>query len=59
VRLPRLIGTGRAMEMILTGRGVGAAEAAAIRLANRVAPAGRALAAVQELAAQLAAFPQV
>jgi enoyl-CoA hydratase len=59
VRLPRLIGTSRAMDMILTGRAVGAAEAAAIGLANRVVPAGRALAAAQELAAQLALFPQV
>jgi len=59
VRLPRLIGTGRAMDMILTGRAVDAAEALAFGLANRVVPAGRALAAAQELAAQLAAFPQV
>ena len=58
VRLPRLIGASRAMDMILTGRAVDAAEAAAIGLANRVAP-GQALAAAQELAAQLAAFPQV
>jgi enoyl-CoA hydratase len=47
------------MDMILTGRAVDAAEAAAIGLANRVVPAGQALAAAQELAAQLAAFPQV
>jgi enoyl-CoA hydratase len=58
VRLPRLIGESRAMDLILTGRPVGAAEAERIGLVNRVAPAGQSLAAAQELAAQLAGFPQ-
>ena len=58
VRLPRLIGLSRAMDMILTGRAVGAAEAERIGLVNRVVPAGQSLAAAQELAAELAAFPQ-
>jgi enoyl-CoA hydratase len=58
VRLPRLIGLSRALDLILTGRPVDAAEALAIGLANRVVPAGGALEAAQELAAQLAAFPQ-
>jgi enoyl-CoA hydratase len=58
VRLPRLIGASRAMDMILTGRPVGAAEAERIGLVNRVVPAGTSLGAAQELAAELARFPQ-
>jgi len=58
VRLPRLIGESRALDLILTGRPVAAEEALALGLANRVVPAGRALAAALELAAQIADFPQ-
>jgi enoyl-CoA hydratase len=58
VRLPRLIGTSRAMDMILTGRPVDAAEALAIGLVNRVVGCGEGLAAAQELARSLARFPQ-
>ena len=58
VRLPRLIGQSRALDMILTGRGVSGTEAAEWGLANRVTEPGRALDAAQELAAALSAFPQ-
>lgn len=58
VRLPRLIGHSRAMDMILTGRAVAAAEAQAIGLANRVVPKGQSRQAAEELATQLAALPQ-
>jgi enoyl-CoA hydratase len=58
VRLPRLIGTGHAMDLILTGRKVEAEEALRIGLANRVVPRGGALEAAVELAQQLARFPQ-
>jgi len=58
VRLPRLIGHSRAMDLILTGRPVGAEEAERIGLANRLAPNGKALAVALELAASLSKFPQ-
>lgn len=58
IRLPRLIGHGRAMDLILTGRAVGAAEALAIGLVNRVVPDGSALEAAVAIARELAAFPQ-
>jgi len=58
VRLPRLVGMGRALDLILTGRAVGADEALRIGLADRVVDDGQALAQAQALAAQIAAFPQ-
>jgi enoyl-CoA hydratase len=58
VRLPRLIGHSRAMDLILTGRGVPAEEALQMGLANRVVADGTALDAALALAQQLAQFPQ-
>ena len=58
VRLPRLIGQSRAMDMILTGRPVDAEEAYIFGLANRVVPDGKALEIALGIAEDLAAFPQ-
>lgn len=58
VRLPRLIGHSRALDMILTGRPVKADEALQIGLANRVVPTGQAREAAETLAAEIARFPQ-
>ena len=59
VRLPRLIGHSRALDMILTGRSVAAAEALSFGLANRIVPKGRALAEAERLANEIARFPQL
>ncbi|MBP0661637.1 enoyl-CoA hydratase-related protein, partial [Mycobacterium tuberculosis] len=56
VRLPRLIGASRAMDLVLTGRAVDAAEALAMGLVNLVVPAGQARTAAEQLAAELAAL---
>jgi enoyl-CoA hydratase len=58
VRLPRLIGQGRALDLVLTGRPVGADEALRMGLATRVVPAGTARAAAVALGHELAALPQ-
>lgn len=58
VRLPRLIGMGHAMDLLLTGRAVSAEEALAMGLVNRVVPKGQSREAAEALAAEIAAFPQ-
>ncbi|XP_061821439.1 enoyl-CoA hydratase EchA19 isoform X1 [Nerophis lumbriciformis] len=58
VRLPRLIGLSRALDLILTGRPIGAQEALAYGLANRVVPDGQGLQAALQLAEQISSFPQ-
>ena len=58
VRLPRIIGLGRALDLILTGRPVSAQEALLMGLANRVVPKGQSRAVAEKLAAEIAAFPQ-
>lgn len=58
VRLPRLVGTSRALDMILTGRGVGATEALGFGLVNRVVEPGRAREEAERLAHEIALLPQ-
>ena len=58
VRLPRLIGVGRAMDLMLTGRPVGASEACSIGLIDRVVPTGTGRPAAEQLARELSALPQ-
>jgi enoyl-CoA hydratase len=59
VRLPRLIGQSRALDMILTGRGIGAMEAFAMGLANRIVKKGESRNEAERLAAEIARFPQI
>lgn len=59
IRLPRIVGLGRALDLILTGRAVSAAEALAMGLVSRVVPIGQSRAAAESLAAEIAALPQI
>jgi enoyl-CoA hydratase len=59
VRLPRIIGMGRALDLILTGRAVGAQEALTMGLCNRIAPKGKGREAARQLAHEIARFPQL
>jgi enoyl-CoA hydratase len=59
VRLPRIVGQGRALDLILTGRPVDAEEALLMGLANKVVPDGQARAAAANIAQQIASFPQL
>jgi enoyl-CoA hydratase len=59
VRLPRLIGLGRALDLIMTGRPVAAEEALQMGLANRIVPRGEARRAAEKLGSELADFPQI
>lgn len=59
VRLPRIVGRGRALEIILTGRAVPAPEALQLGLCEQVVPSGDARSAAEALARRIAAFPQV
>ncbi len=59
IRLPRLIGQSRAMDLTLTGRGVGAKEAHSMGLVNRVVPGGTSRQAAEKLAQEIAGFPQI
>jgi enoyl-CoA hydratase len=59
IRLPRVVGHGRAMDLILTGRPVGSDEALAIGLANRVVPDGTARAEAEKLAVDIARYPHL
>ena len=59
VRLPQIVGMGRALDMILTGRGVPASEAYEMGLATQLVSVGQARQAAEQLARQIAALPQV